>query len=72
MASTIKLKSTTTENPSLPTLADGEIAINRNANNISIYVKNNADNTVDVLHPDVNKKADKAGDAVAMSIALGG
>tara|TARA_Y100001963_G_C6746994_1_gene432136 strand:- start:1375 stop:1593 length:219 start_codon:yes stop_codon:yes gene_type:complete len=72
MPNTIKLKSTTTENPSLPTLADGEIAINRNANNISIYVKNDANNTVDVLDPEVNKKADKAGDAVAMSIALGG
>ena len=53
-------------------MADGEIAINRNADNISIYVKNDSNNTVDVLDPEVNKKADKAGDAVAMSIALGG
>ncbi len=72
MANTIKLKSTTTENPSLPTLADGEVAINRHVDNISVYVKNSADNTVDVLDPEVNKKSDKAGDAVAMAIALGG
>ena len=72
MPNTIKLKSTTTENPSLPTLADGEIAINRHVDNISIYVKNSADTTVDVLDPAVNKKADKSGDAIAMAIALGG
>ena len=70
--STIKLLNTTTENPSLPTLADGEVALNRHVDNISIYVKNSSDATVDVLDPDVNKKADKAGDAVAMAIALGG
>jgi len=72
MANTIKLKNTTTEEPTLPTLADGEIAVNRNANNLSIYVKNDSDTTVDLLDPEVNKKADKAGDAVAMAIALGG
>jgi len=69
---TIELLNTTTESPTLPTLSDGEIAINRHVDNISIYVKNSSNSTVDVLDPDVNKKADKAGDAVAMAIALGG
>jgi hypothetical protein len=69
---TIELLNTTTETPTLPTLSDGEIAINRHVDNISIYVKNSSNATVDVLDPAVNKKADKAGDAVAMAIALGG
>ena len=69
---TIELLNTTTENPTLPTLADGEVALNRHVDNISVYVKNSSDVTVDVLDPEVNKKSDKAGDAVAMAIALGG